>query len=115
MRPRGEDGPLPPHLADKRRMEIYLAEEANPVRMIYMSFADDNGFLGGIFTRSKGLAHAMKETHEKGINPGGEIQSTIVPSFAEKDVPEHAIDRLLSKQEMTELFGSLIRLDGTKA
>jgi hypothetical protein len=95
---------LSPSEIQARKEQIFKAEEDAGVRsFIWMSFCDPNKpkgqqFLGVIITQSLGLTHAIKETHERGINPGGEIQSYIFPPGLLVDVKY--LNRLMQKEEL---------------
>jgi len=74
------------------------------MRTLWMSFVDydkpkGERFLGVVIINSLGPTHAMRETHQLGINPGGTIQFTEFEShkFAEED-----FNILLSKKMLLE-------------
>lgn len=72
----------------------------------WLSFADNSlsegeQFLGGLFLRGPSLPAVLTESHVRGLNPGGEVQATKLP--AEVQVPPKWADRLLSREEITEM------------
>ena len=87
-----------------RKAAMFKAEaDAGIESFIWMSFCDPfkpkgQQFLGVIITQSLGLTHAMRKTHELGINPGGEIQSYILPPGTLLDAKY--LDRLMQKEEL---------------
>lgn len=54
---------------------------------LYLSFADEHGWLGCVIapgykmTRNDVMA-ALRETHRRGVNPGGEVQAVLVEDEA---------------------------------
>ncbi len=55
------------------------------VHLVWLSFADESGWLGGCIVEAQSLAAAVTKTHLLGINPGGEIQ------LVEFDIADAAI------------------------
>ena len=66
------------------------------IGIYYLSFAEEDGFLGGAFVYASGPVSAVERTHELGINPGGEVAiwGPVPPPVDE------ALDRLLTKEEI---------------
>ena len=64
----------------------------------YLSFADEEGFLGGLFIYAHGVATAVDKAWGMGINPGGEV-ACWGPLAEPRDEYK---DRLLSKAEAEE-------------
>lgn len=90
----------------RRLMALAKELEANQESTWWMSFCDTDKpegqqFLGVILVNELGPAHAVKKTHELGINPGGEIAFAQVEAGAIN--PEH-LNRLLSRAQLLE-FG----------
>lgn len=75
-----------------------------PTGLWYLSFANETGFLGGCFVEAKGASTATHRAHQLGINPGGEVLAR--ESDPEK-VPVDVRNRLLTKDQLTEVFGAL--------
>ena len=63
---------------------------------LWMSFVDDEAFLGVIITEALGLSHAIEKTHDMGINPGGEIRAVEVDP---DKINAFDFDRLLSRTD----------------
>lgn len=70
----------------------------------YFSFADDSGFLGGIFLRCRDMKEGIIMAHRLGINPGGEAVGAPVPERQQRDVTEEAAGKLLSMADLDRLF-----------
>lgn len=64
----------------------------------YMSFADEDGFLGAVVTEGEGLIEATKAAWRKNINPGGAVQGFPVASC-----PPEYVDRLLTRADVSRL------------
>lgn len=73
----------------------------------WMSFANDNGFLGVAIVRGKTIAEALRTTHALGINPGGTVMAGAIPAEIEPAIPVSDVNRLLSEAESTVLKGAL--------
>jgi hypothetical protein len=84
----------------------------------YLSFAEPNvdeggtapvgeGFRGGLYIEAASLADAVTQSHELGLNPGGEVAGIEIPAEAmadfEENVPPELRLRLLSKNEVEGL------------
>jgi hypothetical protein len=86
------------------RVAKLLAEEKDlPTKWWYISFADDDGFLGGVVIKGKGFTSAIMASHRLGINPGGEAMGIEIPP--DHEPPESAVGRLLSRAEVESFFG----------
>jgi hypothetical protein len=97
----------PGSAAWKARAENMLnAEACCPLRWCYMSFADESGFLGGVYVFARGILSAVAATHEMGINPGGQVMY-MEPEDAP---PPELINRLLSREELEKHFSPLERV-----
>ncbi len=57
------------------------------VHLVWLSFVDESGWLGGCIVEAQSLAVAVTKTHLLGINPGGEIAS-IEFDIANDAIPE---------------------------
>lgn len=71
----------------------------------YLSFANEEGFLGGAYVPGADVMAACKRAWEAGCNPGGEVQGAgpIPDEVVEERVPAPARERLLSLSELEEL------------
>lgn len=80
------------------------ADPQAPIQLFYMSFADGTRpkgtqFLGGLFIRAKSFTGALQASHQRGLNPGGEVQVVVV----KKSIEEKWIGRLMSRAELEEM------------
>lgn len=91
---------IPDIIFQARALQLSLNEMSKPENkgIYYLSFADEERFLGGVFTEAYGIVTAIENTHELGINPGGEVMC-IGPGPAPR--PEY-LNRLLTKGELEE-------------
>jgi hypothetical protein len=95
---------LSPKEIQERKDAMFKAESDTGIEsFIWMSFCDPDKpkghrFLGVIVTQSLGLTHAIIKTHKLGINPGGEIQSFVLPAGTLIDVKY--LNRLIPKEEL---------------
>lgn len=70
--------------------------------MFWLSFADDEGFLGACLVEAADMVDAVTRTHLQGINPGGEVK--IVGPIPPGTMPEsYPVGRLLAKAEIERL------------
>ncbi len=67
----------------------------------YLSFAEEDKFLGGCFVDALGFFSAVEKTHDLGINPGGAVQAHPVINTS-RVAPEHK-NKLLSLKDMERL------------
>jgi hypothetical protein len=81
----------------KRTAEVLAQESSEPLRLIYLSFADGDGFRGAAIVEAKGILSATLRCNTLGINPGGEVMAIPVPEAQIVDIPEDAKNVLLSK------------------
>lgn len=49
----------------------------------YLSFVDRTGFLGVCWVKAQGFLSACSIAHERGCNPGGEVQGLPLPDHGE--------------------------------
>lgn len=73
----------------------------------YLSFASDEGFLGGCYVAGDDLIDAVRNSWTLGINPGGEVRAAgpIPQADVDARVPPAARDALLSYSELEALHG----------
>lgn len=98
----------------KARLDKLLTEESKqPESWWWLSFCDEDGFLGAILTKARGFASAIHKTHELGINPGGEAACAQLPEEAIARAPvdffQYA-DRLLSRKEIEDKLGGAAKM-----
>ena len=74
----------------------------NPKEWLYLSFADETGFLGGAIVQGWGTITATFQAHNLGINPGGEVLCMDIP---QDRVIKETTNRLLSKVDMDFYYG----------
>lgn len=74
----------------------------------YLSFANDDSFLGGVIVQADEMMLAHTQVGLLGINPGGSVIGHPIPK--DHHVPEHLRNRLLTKAEVLEVFPDARRL-----
>ena len=89
-------------------------EQSQPERWIYLSFATRDGetFRGGLIVYVHGITHGALKAEELGINPGGQIMARDVPP--ERLPPESFRNRLLSKEDIKEIWPDAIQVRETR-
>jgi len=88
-----------------RRAQILTDELRQPLRWFWLSFADDEQFLGGALIEAHGPMHAMEQSHKLGISPGGECVIAVGDLPPSAVLPDSAKNRLLSEAEIEGYFG----------
>lgn len=70
--------------------------DPNNAGVYYLSFADEDGFRGGVFVEAHGIMTAVQKATLMDINPGGEVAcwGPVPPPV------ESGMNRLLSKEEV---------------
>lgn len=86
-------------MARRARIAQLIANELSDPKnagVYYLSFADEDGFRGGVFIEAHGVVSAAEKASELGINPGGEVAcwGPVPPPV------DSAMNRLLSKEEV---------------
>lgn len=88
----------------RARRDKILAEEIarNKRGLWWLSFADEDKpagqtFLGVLIVEAYGFFDAMRISHEKGLNPGGEVRGFQIDPA---DHPEALRNRLLKKSDL---------------
>jgi hypothetical protein len=98
---------------EKRTLEILAEEVQQAQRWQWLSFADDEGFLGVVIVRARGLLDAVTEVNRRNLNPHGEVACTEIPDDLEAGhlrlIEDHSY-RLLDQEEATKLDESLTAL-----
>lgn len=95
-------------LQERRRRiaEVQAEERKQPEGLWYLSFASEAGFLGGCIVKAHGLTTAVQRTHRLNINPGGSVMSS---ELKPEMIPVDYLDRLLTKDQLTEIFGEMVK------
>lgn len=71
-----------------------------PTVCVWLSFADDTGYLGGALVYpATDILDAVFKAHELGINPGGEVQGLKMVSRP----PDWPVNVLLTKKQIRKL------------
>lgn len=87
---------------EERATQLLKEELLQPERVFYVSFASPTAFLGGIVMRGHGITDIIMRSHELHINPGGQALCFALPP--EVVPPESYFNRLLTKEEVFEMF-----------
>lgn len=86
-------------------IEQVPAHTKAPLRLFWLSFADDNGFRGAALVQGASLGDAVRRATALGINPGGEVLGPeYPPDAAQYDVALANMNRLMKKPELDRLF-----------
>ena len=99
---------------DDPRMERFVRlvakERAECIQPVwwYLSFAGgDEGWRGGVIVLAHGFATALLEANRLKINPHGEVSGHPIPG--DKAPALKFRNRLLTKAELEELWGPMVR------
>jgi hypothetical protein len=92
------------------RAGVLIAQEqrSNPLHWIYLSYAKDEGFQGGVIVMAHGLVSAAFEARRRKISPGGQVVACSVPN--DKVPPAKYRYRLLTKAELDEVWPDMTPL-----
>lgn len=98
------------------RMIRMVEEEikTKPKRWMYLSFASEEGFRGGIYIQGHGLASALALVHSLGQSPGGQVIGVDIPEDVKLPAPEFC-NRLLSKAELESINSDMATLGELEA
>lgn len=80
------------------------------MKYIYMSFVKNKIFVGAVIIKGADAKAALEEASNKGLNPGGQAAFAQI----EKELPEEAINRLLSREELEQFFGPVVTIKELK-
>lgn len=94
---------------DKRLRE----ESSNPLGWWYLSYADEVGFRGGVIIDAPGFASAAMLVNVLGVSPGGEVRGVPIPTG--KVPAPHYRYRLLTKEELEECWGKMVKFSELEA
>ena len=62
-------------LAETRFLKLLIEEREEGIKkLLWMSFANEEGFLGVILVECYGFSTGLLQINKLGINPGGEVQ-----------------------------------------
>lgn len=75
------------------------------MKLWYLSFVGDKGFLGGCVVKATTIEEAIRRSWRLKINPGGEVMCIPVPAGREDMLP---LNRLMTRQELEE-YGPVAR------
>jgi len=91
------------------RVDRMLDEEATqPLGWWYLSYADKDGFRGGVIVETRGFTSAAMVSNVFGLSPGGEVRGMPIPT---DKVPEaHYRYRLLTKAQLEEIWDDMATL-----
>lgn len=89
--------------------------DVGPGTWLWMSFADAHKpkgqqFLGVLLIKAENILEAAKQAHARGLNPGGEVLATPLPSPMSPQMYATIapyLGRLLNAAECAELDGKL--------
>jgi hypothetical protein len=91
----GRDDPRTQMITRLRVAALVAAEATNDTEWWWLSFANDEEFLGLVLIKAGGLMSAVSATHMLGINPGGQVAGWPLPGIP--DPPERYVYRLLDR------------------
>ena len=94
---------MTPEKFAQRKKELLAQEASQPERLMWLSFATETQFLGGVYVVAQGFIHAIDKTYQLGINPGGQVRAHDVPDENAARVRAEWRNRLLSKAEVTKM------------
>lgn len=87
----------------RQRVNKLLGEDGkNPLSWWFLSYADDDGFRGGVIIQAHGQTEAVYLSSHRGISPGGEIR--IIPIPDEFLPPDEYRNRLLTRPELNTFW-----------
>lgn len=96
---------------EKRVVEVFAEENANPEGWWYLSFAGDEGFRGATIVRGRGVLTASLIATSYEANPGGEVLAIDLGSFNPPE-PKYC-NKLLNLEQLREAFSDdIVNLQG---
>lgn len=88
----------------ERATKLILEERrAGVQKWFYLSYADQDGFRGGLYTQAYGFVEATTRAAQTGISPGGEVYAIECPK-QKLPAPEFR-ERLLTKAQLEAATG----------
>jgi hypothetical protein len=91
---------------NKRCSQLLTEETKRPRRWHYLSFADDEGFLGGLVLFVHGVMEGMIVSRALGLNPGGEVMCIPVENLP----PQQYLYKLLTREEVEQMDKETVRV-----
>lgn len=91
-----------------RALANIAAETSPPDAAWWLSFADDDGFLGAVILHANDFCEAHARSHLMQLNPGGEMHGTPVPAEVAARIPEHWKNRLLTRAECEQFDAEML-------
>jgi hypothetical protein len=93
---------------EKRQRAIHLCHDefiaAKGISSwFYLSYADENGFRGGLYLKAFGPASAAIAANLQKLSPGGEVRIFPIPDDESYQIPEGAKYHLLSLEDLEKL------------
>lgn len=85
--------------------DVIQEELESPEKLMYLSFAGDEGFLGAVIVSANGIATASVKCWQMGCNPGGEVMASVIMEPAASTITVDLKNRLLSREELERAFG----------
>jgi hypothetical protein len=94
-----------------QRLKEVMAQEAEDhprTDWMYLSFAGEEDFNGGVIVKAHGIAHAVYIATNLGINPHGEVVGHFIPAEMMPDM--QWVNRLLTLDQLKEFWPDMERL-----
>ena len=88
----------------QRTQELLDEEKKHPERLMYLSFAGEEGWRGAVIIKARGMGHAVLECHLRGINPHGQVMGIDIPEEEAARVAEADTNRLLSLEDCQRIW-----------
>jgi hypothetical protein len=85
-----------------------------PARWMYLSYAGELGFNGGIIIEAHGMASAVARARALNISPGGQVLGFDIPEATVLPPPEFR-NRLLTKAELESFWDDMKTLGELEA
>lgn len=108
-----------PMKIDARKSRAYVdasapgaGETSSDFPLVWMSFSTDEAFLGVALVRCASQLGAIALTHRLGINPGGSVLASALPTDIAQHVATSEINRLLNEAEAIALKQRLEEIAG---
>lgn len=70
--------------------------------MWWLSYANDEGFLGAVVVRASHFLEACQASGIMGLSPGGQVKGLEIPAEFRSKVADRWIERLLTEEECKE-------------
>lgn len=88
------------------------SEDTREGRWLWLSFADDTGFLGVLIIKADDIIDACRKAHAQKLNPGGEVMGIVFPPLTPEmyECLKPYTGRLLTMAEAKEVDDKLTPL-----